>query len=89
MTRSAPGSRAHPPASTGKESVYKAWFPLARRWLGFEEARVAVDPDAGTFRARLLIEPPAGVPVEFNGRYLIKDGLVLTAIVVQRWRDQT
>lgn len=74
---------------SAKESVYKAWFPLARRWLGFEEAHVAIDPDAGAFRARLLIEPPAGVPVEFNGRYLIKDGLVLTAIVAQRWRDQT
>jgi len=69
---------------SAKESVYKAWFPLARRWLGFDEATVAIDPAAGTFHARLLIEPPAGVPIEFRGRYLIEDGLVLTAIAVPR-----
>ena len=29
---------------SAKESVYKAWYPLARRWLGFEEAAVSIDP---------------------------------------------
>jgi 4'-phosphopantetheinyl transferase EntD len=66
-----------------KESVYKAWFPLAQAWLGFEDASVAVDPVAGTFRARLVIDPPAGVPAEFPGRYLIEGGLVLTAIAIK------
>jgi 4'-phosphopantetheinyl transferase EntD len=36
-----------------KESVYKAWFPLTSRWLGFEDADVTIEPD-GTFTARLL-----------------------------------
>src|SRR3712207_5928280 len=27
-----------------KETVYKAWFPLTRRWLGFEQASVTIDP---------------------------------------------
>lgn len=31
---------------SAKESVYKAWFPLARRWLGFEDALLNID--AGT-----------------------------------------
>ncbi|MDQ3900309.1 MAG: 4'-phosphopantetheinyl transferase superfamily protein, partial [Actinomycetota bacterium] len=26
-----------------KESVYKAWFPLTRRWLGFEDAAVTIE----------------------------------------------
>jgi 4'-phosphopantetheinyl transferase EntD len=69
---------------SAKESVYKAWFPLARSWLGFEDATVAIDPAAGTFHARLLIEPPCGVPAEFPGRFLVEDGLVLTAIAVAR-----
>ena len=43
---------------SAKESVYKAWFPLARRWLGFDEADVTIDPADGTFRARLLVEGP-------------------------------
>jgi 4'-phosphopantetheinyl transferase EntD len=30
---------------SAKESVYKAWFPLTLRWLGFEEARVTFTAD--------------------------------------------
>jgi 4'-phosphopantetheinyl transferase EntD len=69
---------------SAKESVYKAWFPLAQAWLGFEDASVVIDPIAGTFHARLMIDPPAGVPSAFDGRYLIEEGLVLTAIAVPR-----
>jgi 4'-phosphopantetheinyl transferase EntD len=69
---------------SAKESVYKAWFPLARRWLGFDDASVTIDPAAGAFHARLLIDPPAGVPAEYHGRYMIEDELVLTAIAVPR-----
>ena len=29
---------------SAKESVYKAWFPLAERWLGFEDAALTFDP---------------------------------------------
>jgi 4'-phosphopantetheinyl transferase EntD len=72
---------------SAKESVYKAWFPLMRRWLGFEDAVVTFDPAAQTFVARLLIEAPAvdGRALEhFSGRFLVRDGLVLTAVVVPR-----
>jgi 4'-phosphopantetheinyl transferase EntD len=68
---------------SAKESVYKAWFPLARRWLGFTEADVTIDPAGGTFRARLLVEGPVvcGRPVTgFTGRWLAADGLVLTTV---------
>jgi 4'-phosphopantetheinyl transferase EntD len=68
-----------------KESVYKAWFPLTRRWLGFEQAAVTVDPEAGTFTAALL-EPAEALDgrrlASFAGRWLVRDGLVLTAITV-------
>jgi len=39
---------------SAKESVYKAWFQLTGRWLGFEEASLDIDPSAGTFSARIL-----------------------------------
>jgi 4'-phosphopantetheinyl transferase EntD len=68
---------------SAKESVYKAWYPLAQSWLGFEDARVTVDPTARTFHARLLIDPPPGIPHAFEGRYLVEDGLVVTAIVAR------
>jgi 4'-phosphopantetheinyl transferase EntD len=67
---------------SAKESVYKAWYPLAQSWLGFEDARIAIDPSAGAFHVKLLIAPPPGVPGGFDGRYLIEDGLVVTAIAV-------
>jgi len=69
---------------SAKESVYKAWFPLANAWLDFHDASIVIDPVAGTFRARLTIDPPAGVPAEFPGRYLVAGGLVLTVIAIRR-----
>jgi 4'-phosphopantetheinyl transferase EntD len=68
---------------SAKESVYKAWFPLAERWLGFEDATLTIDPDDGTFSARLLVAGPVidGTEVTgFDGRWLVREGLVLTAI---------
>jgi 4'-phosphopantetheinyl transferase EntD len=70
---------------SAKESVYKAWFPLTRLWLGFEDADVTIDPDAGTFSARILIAPPIvdGEPLTgFTGRWLARDGFVITSIAV-------
>ncbi len=70
---------------SAKESLYKAWHPLARRWLGFEEAVVTFRPADGAFEARLRVALPetAGREVEvWPGRFLIRDGLVLTAVVV-------
>jgi 4'-phosphopantetheinyl transferase EntD len=77
---------------SAKESVYKAWFPLTGRWLGFEDADVTISPD-GTFTARLrteITEPaePTGAqpqPASFAGRWLAGGGLMLAAIAVPRW----
>lgn len=80
---------------SAKESVYKAWFPLARRWLGFEDAVLTLDPDtdvrvgsdastaAGTFTARLLVDGPRVANEQlrgFSGRWMVCDGLIATAI---------
>jgi 4'-phosphopantetheinyl transferase EntD len=68
-----------------KESVYKAWFPLTSRWLGFEEACIDFDPAGQSFSARLLVPGPVvnGQPLTgFTGRWLISEGLIVTAIVI-------
>ena len=68
-----------------KESIYKAWFPLARSWLGFEDASVGIDRERGTFAAHLLVPGPTlnGRQLDgFNGRWMFADGLVLSAIAV-------
>jgi 4'-phosphopantetheinyl transferase EntD len=73
-----------------KESVYKAWFPLTGRWLGFEQAEITVEPEAGTFCAELLEPGPVlgGRPLTgFTGRWLARDGLLLTAIAVPAAAD--
>ena len=73
-----------------KEATYKAWFPLTLRWLGFEDAHITFTLDdteqSGTFTSTLLVPgqvDDGGTPLtSFDGRWLIGDGLILTAIVV-------
>lgn len=70
---------------SAKESVYKAWFPLAKRWLGFEDAIVAVDAAVATFTVQLLVPGPrldGRALTGFCGRWLVRGGLVLTAIAL-------
>lgn len=68
-----------------KESVYKAWFPLAERWLGFEDALVAIDRQRESFSAHLLVPGPLLEGRElrsFHGSWLVANGLVLAAIAL-------
>lgn len=70
---------------SAKESVYKAWYPLARRWLDYLDAEVDVDVASGRFRARLLVEPPpaCGLPGNvFEGRFAFTAEHVFTAVAV-------
>ncbi len=72
-----------------KEATYKAWYPVTQRWLGFEDAHIVFDVDdtgtAGGFESRVLIDPAAltGPPLQtLSGRWSVRDGLALTAIVL-------
>jgi 4'-phosphopantetheinyl transferase EntD len=87
LARSAPGPHWDRMLFCAKETVYKAWFPLTGRWLGFEEADITLDPAAGTFTARLLVPGPevdGRELTEFEGRWLARRGLIVTAICVAR-----
>nr|WP_322754490.1 4'-phosphopantetheinyl transferase superfamily protein [Frankia sp. Cas3] len=74
---------------SAKESASKAWFPLTRRWLDFDDCAISVDPDGGTFAADLRVP---GLIVQgrrinrFTGiwRVLNRDGqgYVATAVIV-------
>jgi 4'-phosphopantetheinyl transferase EntD len=63
---------------SAKESVFKAWYPLAGHSLDFDEAAVAFDL-SGRFTARILVDAAVNV---YIGRWLAVDGLVVTGIVV-------
>ena len=85
LGRAAPGICWDRLLFSAKESVYKAWFPLARRWLGFSDADITINAADGTFEARLLVHAPAlsaVPPTGFTGRWIIAEGMILTAITV-------
>lgn len=82
-----------------KEATYKAWFPLTGRWLGFEDAHITFTQDdggesdggesglhTGRFHSELLVsgETPTGPPLtSFSGRWMVTNGLIVTAITVE------
>jgi 4'-phosphopantetheinyl transferase EntD len=72
-----------------KEATYKAWFPLTKRWLGFEDAHITFDVDgsgsAGSFESTILVDGAAlsGPPLSsLAGRWSVDQDLVLTAITL-------
>ncbi|MCC9710733.1 4'-phosphopantetheinyl transferase superfamily protein [Streptomyces sp. MNU76] len=71
-----------------KEAVFKVWYPLTGRELDFDEAVVDFRPRevapghaSGVFDARLLVPGPRML-TELSGRWLVRDGLSVTAIVL-------
>lgn len=66
---------------SAKEAVFKAWYPLTGRGLEFEDAELRIDPVGETFTARLLVDGPVA---QLRGRWVVRDGLVATAVVVAR-----
>jgi 4'-phosphopantetheinyl transferase EntD len=64
---------------SAKEAVYKAWYPMTHRWLGFKDASLTVGATTGTFAARLHVESPWPA---LHGRWLVAGGLVLTAVTI-------
>jgi 4'-phosphopantetheinyl transferase EntD len=70
---------------SAKEAVYKAWFPVARRWLDFLDVDLSLDLNEQTFNARLLVPGPvvAGVQLtDIGGRWSTLNGFVGTAAVI-------
>jgi len=91
LARAEPGVSWDRLLFSAKESVYKAWYPLAERWLGFEDAYLTIDRDRCAFSARLLVEGPTlnGAKLSgFTGSWSVREGIVLTAIAVSAgWAD--
>jgi 4'-phosphopantetheinyl transferase EntD len=74
---------------SAKEAAYKAWYPLADRWLGLLDTTVELDPEARRFVARLpgprrRAGGRAPGPDALAGRWLLTGGVVLTAVAVGR-----
>lgn len=73
---------------SAKESLYKAWYPLERRWLDFDEALIRlrqVGPRHGTFEVTLLTDfrARAAWREHADGRWAVDARQVATAIVMR------
>lgn len=64
---------------SAKESIYKAWYPVAGTWLGFDDALVRVDIETSTFEAEILVDGPLR---SLTGRFATHEGILTTAIEV-------
>lgn len=70
---------AHPDrlVFSAKESVYKVWYPIARAWLGFDDAHIDFDVAERRFEARISRDGPL---TTLKGTYTSVDGVIMTAI---------
>lgn len=68
---------------SAKESVYKAWFPVAGSVLAYKDVEIEVGRVAGQFTARLLpsVSPdPVPMGLAFRGRYATTASHVFTTV---------
>ena len=71
---------------SAKEAVFKAWFPLERTLLGFEQVQIILSPD-GLFTAAIRPSAPrqrpvGGVPARLSGHWDLSEGILRTAVVL-------
>ena len=75
---------------SAKEAAAKAWYPLAARWPDLAELTVAAtgpktgaSTGAGTGAGGLIVRltgAAPGLPATLAGRWLARDGLIITAV---------
>jgi 4'-phosphopantetheinyl transferase EntD len=69
---------------SAKESLYKAWYPLTKSWLGFKDARIY--PNASTRSFTINVAHPslkiANTYRSFNGRFTCNREYIFTSVVV-------
>lgn len=91
---SSPGLHLDTVLFSAKETVYKTWFPLTGRWLGFDDAELVLKsdptiPTQGTFHARLLVPGQAhdggSNLTAFAGHWVVVGSRIATAVALP-WR---
>ena len=68
---------------SAKEAGYKATYPLAGKFIGFQEAEVLVDWDAGRFRFHYVGEhEPNRIMEQGEGYFLFHERYVLSLVII-------
>ncbi|MFC7898313.1 4'-phosphopantetheinyl transferase [Streptomyces sp. NPDC057381] len=87
LTDTAPGIHWGRLLFSMKETVYKSWYPFTGQRLDFEDATLTFSAGSPRYTARVRIPRPLprspGVHV-WEGRWLCRGGLLLTALTVTR-----
>ena len=71
---------------SAKESIFKAWYPIFRTWLGFAEAQVFIDSEGCRFSGKVVSAVGASGHLILEGRCCVDQGMVATSVVVGRAR---
>lgn len=84
LPRPAGAADWHKLVFSAKESVYKAYYPLARTSLDFHDVDVVIEPGRGVFTAALVRRdiPAAAGSRTFHGRYAFSTDHVYTAVAL-------
>ena len=87
LASAVPGVRWDTLLFSAKESVYKAWYPLAGSWLGFKQASISFSLADNSFSADIRHPLAAGLALSrVRGRWLAESGpgsgLVMTVVIV-------
>ena len=70
---------------SAKEATYKAWYPITHEWLGFQEASIDFHNEKNTFTVHIQKNGPIR---EMQGKYMIRKGVIITAIEVPSPQSQ-
>ena len=71
---------------SAKESIYKALYPIVKRYFGFASAELyAIDTQAATLQLSIALELAAlpGCPREVCAHYHLSDDQVYTEVMLQ------
>lgn len=70
---------------SAKEAAYKCQYPVSGAMIGFEDLVITPDLDTGQFEATLLRSVPSFAEGHcFHGRFLVCDGVIVTAVSLSR-----
>jgi 4'-phosphopantetheinyl transferase EntD len=65
---------------SAKESVYKALFPLTRKWLDFSDVYISFSPESEVFDAHFA-DFSSELPAMISGRWIAQDYLLTSAVI--------
>jgi 4'-phosphopantetheinyl transferase EntD len=68
---------------SAKESAYKCQYPLTGQWLDFSDVAIHVDAHESRCMVHFIRAEHPACPTELEGRYVVCDGLVATAVAIR------